>query len=119
MAYVDGYILTVPTAKLKAYQSVAQKAGKIWREHGALSYKESVGEDMENKWGVSFPKLSKAKSRERVIFAFVVYKNKEHRDRVNAKVMKDERLHALMDPKNPLFDMKQMAYGGFKTIVDL
>ena len=119
MAYVDGYVLPVPKKKLQFYRRIAQKAGKIWREHGALEYKECAGDDLKNKWGAQFPKLIKAKPAESVIFAFVTYKNRAHRDRVNAKVMKDERLSKMIDPKDPIFDMKRMAYGGFKTIVDL
>ena len=119
MAYVDGYVLPVPAKKLKFYRRIAQKAGKVWREHGALSYMECAGDDLKNKWGAQFPKLMKAKPSETIIFAFVTYKNRAHRDRVNAKVMKDERLQKMMDPKDPIFDCKRMAYGGFKAIVDL
>ena len=119
MPYVDGYVLSVSKKSLAAYRRIAQKAGKIWREHGALQYMETAGDDMKPEWGLPFPKLAKSKPNETVIFAFVVYKNRAHRDRVNAKVMKDERLHKMMDPKKPIFDVKRMAYGGFNAIVDL
>ena len=118
MAYVDGYVLAVPVKRLQDYRRVAQKAGKVWMEHGALSYKECAGDDLKSKWGTPFPKVMKAKPGETVIFAFVTYKNRAHRDRVNAKVMKDERMHKMMDPKDPIFDCKRMVYGGFKSIVD-
>jgi uncharacterized protein YbaA (DUF1428 family) len=119
MAYVDGYVLPIPKKKLQFYRRIAQKAGKIWREHGALEYKECAGDDLKNNWGAQFPKLFKTTPTETIIFAFVTYKNRAHRDRVNAKVMKDERMHKMMDPKDPIFDVKRMAYGGFTTIVDL
>lgn len=119
MAYVDGYLLAVPAKRLQDYRKVAQKAGKIWMEHGAVSYKECAAEDLKNEWGTSFPKIMKPKPGETIIFSFVTYKNRAHRDRVNAKVMKDERLHKMMDPKDPIFDCKRMVYGGFKSIVDL
>ena len=118
MAYVDGYLLAVPEKRLEDYRKVAKKAGKIWMEHGAVSYTESAGEDMQTEWGMPFPKLMKPKPGETIIFSFVTYKNRAHRDRVNAKVMKDERLHKMMDPKDPIFDCKRMVYGGFKSIVD-
>jgi uncharacterized protein YbaA (DUF1428 family) len=118
MRYVDGFVLPVPTRKLKAYRRIAQLAGKIWREHGALEYIECVGDDLKTKMGVPFPRLARAKSGETVILSWIVYKSRGHRDRVNAKVMKDPRL-AKMDPKSMPFDMKRMIHGGFKTLVDL
>ncbi len=119
MPYVDGFVLPVPKKHLDAYRRIAQKAGKIWREHGALEYRECVGDDLEVKFGVPFTRTAKAKPDETVCFSWIVYKSRAHRDRVNAKVMKDPRLAAMMDPKAMPFDMKRMAYGGFKTIVDL
>jgi uncharacterized protein YbaA (DUF1428 family) len=116
--YVDGYVLTVPKKKVEAYRRIAQKAGKIWREHGALEVRECVGDDLKVKWGVNFPRLMKSKPSETVFFSWVVYKSRAHRDRVNAKVMKDPRL-AKMDPRSMPFDMKRMTYGGFKALVDL
>ncbi|GMU93901.1 MAG: hypothetical protein AMXMBFR4_29590 [Candidatus Hydrogenedentota bacterium] len=117
MKYVDGYVLPVPKKNLKRYRSMALKAGKIWREHGALEYRECVGDDLKNKWGVPFPRLAKLKRGEIVVFSWIVFKSRAHRDKVNAKVMKDPRL-SKMPPPMP-FDIKRMAYGGFTTIVDL
>ena len=115
--YVDGYVLPIPAAKLADYRKLAKKAAKIWREHGALDYRECVGEDLEVKGHVSFKKLSKAKEDEIVIFAWVTFKSRADRDRVNAKVMKDPRLANM--PGDMPFDMKRMAYSGFQTIVSI
>jgi len=117
MKYVDGFLLPVPKKKLQAYRRMAQKAGKVWREHGALDYMECVGDDLNNKWGVKFPKVTKLKPGETVVFSYIVYKSRAHRDRVNAKVMKDKRITDSMNQAMP-FDMKRMAYGGFKTLVE-
>lgn len=114
--YVDGYVLPIPRAKLDEYRRIAQKAGKIWKEHGALEYKECVAEDMDCQGMVPFPKVAKAKEDEVVIFAYVVFKSKKHRNEVNAKVMADPRL-AGMSPEAMPFDCKRMVYGGFQTIV--
>jgi uncharacterized protein YbaA (DUF1428 family) len=118
MPYVDGFVLAVPEKNLPGYRGVAQKAGKIWREHGALQYRECVGDDLDVKFGTPFPKMIKPKPGETVVFSWIVYKSRAHRDRVNAKVMKDPRIHQLMDPQNPLFDCKRMVYGGFKQLVE-
>jgi uncharacterized protein YbaA (DUF1428 family) len=118
MKYVDGYILPVPKKTLQAYRRIAQKAGKLWREHGALDYKECAGDDMTPKWGIPFPRQLKVKPGETVVFAYIVFKSRIHRDRVNAKVMKDPRLANMCDPKDMPFDCKRMVYGGFKVIVD-
>jgi uncharacterized protein YbaA (DUF1428 family) len=118
MRYIDGYVLPVPTKNLQAYRRIAQKAGKIWREHGALEYRECAGDDLDVKFGVPFPRQMKAKPGETVVFAWIVFKSRAHRDRVNAKVMKDPRLAKMMDPKTMPFDTKRMAYGGFKAIVE-
>ena len=96
MKYVDGFVLPVPKKNLEAYRRMAQKAGKIWREHGALDYKECVGDDLNVKMGVPFPKQMKLKPGETVVFAYIVYKSRAHRDKVNAKVMKDPRLAAML-----------------------
>ncbi len=117
MSYVDGFVLPVPKKNLAAYKKLALKASKLWREHGALEYRECVGDDLAVKMGVPFPKLAKAKPGETVVFAFVTYKSRAHRDQVNAKVMKDPRIMALCDPKKMPFDCARMSYGGFKTIV--
>ena len=94
-------------------------AGKVWKDHGALEYRECVGDDLNVKMGLPFPRLVKPKAGETVVFSWIVYKSRAHRDRVNAKVMKDPRLNAMMDPKNSPFDYKRMVYGGFKVLVDL
>src|SRR6266849_4956436 len=116
--YVDGFIVPVPKRKLAAYRAMAKRAGKVWREHGALEYRECIAEDV--KWGkrTSFPRSVKRKPGETVVFSWIVYKSREHRDRVNAKVMKDPRLAKMMDPKALPFDGKRMIYGGFKNLVD-
>lgn len=119
MAYVDGFVLPIPKKKLAAYRRIAQKAGKIWREHGALEYRECVGDDLDVKMGLPFPKTIKVKPGETVAFSWIVYKSRAHRDQVNAKVMKDPRLAKMMDPKSMPFDCSRMTYGGFKVIVDL
>jgi uncharacterized protein YbaA (DUF1428 family) len=118
MSYVDGFVLPVPKKNMKAYRAMAAKAGKIWREYGALDYKECVGDDLQVKMGLPFPKLVKPKSGETVVFSFIVYKSRKHRDQVNKKVMKDPRLAAMCDPKSTPFDVKRMAYGGFETLVE-
>ena len=119
MSYVDGYVLPVPKRNLRAYAQMAKKAGKVWRDHGALQYVESTGDDLKTKMAASFTSRIKPKPGETVVFAFVVFKSRAHRDRVNKKVMKDKRLANMMDPKNMPFDFKRMVYGGFKTLVDL
>lgn len=119
MTYVDGFIVPVPKKSMSAYRAMARKAGKVWREHGALEYRECIADDV--KWGkrTSFPRSVKLKGNEAVWFSFIVYKSRKDRDRVLAKVMKDKRLAAMMDPKGMPFDAKRMIYGGFKVVVDL
>ncbi|HSE30545.1 MAG TPA: DUF1428 domain-containing protein [Pyrinomonadaceae bacterium] len=117
--YVDGFVVPVPEKNLKTYRAMAQKAGKIWREHGAVQYVEAVGDDLANNWGVSFTKLAKLKPGETVFFSFIVYKSRADRDKVNAKVMADPRMNKLMKKGEPMpFEMKRMAYGGFKYLVN-
>jgi uncharacterized protein YbaA (DUF1428 family) len=118
MGYVDGFVLPVPKKNLPAYRRMAQKAGKIWREHGALDYKECAGDDLKIKMGVPFPRQMKTKPNETVVFAYIVYKSRAHRDRVNAKVMKDPRLAGMGDLNSMPFEAKRMVYGGFKVLVD-
>lgn len=118
MSYVDGFVLPVPKKNLRAYFHMAKKAGKIWREHGALEYRECVGDDLNVKMGLPFPRLTKVKPGETVVFSWIVYKSRAHRDRVNAKVMKDPRLKGMCDEKSMPFDVKRMAYGGFKMAVE-
>ena len=117
MAYVDGFIVPVPKKKLAAYRSLARKAGKIWREHGALDFKECVADDVKKGKWTSFPRSVKLKPSETVVFAYIVYKSRAHRDQVNAKVMTDKRFTG-MDMKDMPFDGKRMIYGGFKVLVD-
>ena len=116
--YVDGFVLTVPKKNVAAYTRIARRAGRVWMDHGALAYFESAGDDLQTKFGIPFPKTVRAKPRETVFFSWIVFKSRAHRDRVNAKVMKDERLKEMMDPKAMPFDMKRMAYGGFRTVVE-
>ena len=119
MAYVDGFVLPVPKKNMKAYLAMAKKAGKVWKDHGALDYKECVADDVKvGKW-TSFPRSVKLKRGETVIFSYIVYKSRKHRDTVMAKVMKDKRLADMMDPKGMPFDGKRMIYGGFKTAVTI
>ena len=119
MPYVDGFLVPVPTKNLDAYRRMAQKAGKVWREHGALEYRECIADDVKvGKW-TSFPRSVKLKRDETVIFSWIVYKSRAHRDRVNAKVMKDPRLAQMMDPKAMPFDGKRMIFGGFKVFLEL
>ncbi len=117
--YVDGYVLPVPKKNLQAYRRMAHKAGKVWREHGALEFKECAGDDLHVPWGLPFPRLIKPKPGETVLFSWIVFKSRAHRDRVNAKVMKDPHLAASMNGKSMPFDSKGMAYGGFTILVDL
>jgi uncharacterized protein YbaA (DUF1428 family) len=120
MRYVDGFVLAVPKKNLPAYTRMSKKAGKIFREYGALDYKECAGDDLKVKMGVPFPRMMKTKPAETVVFSYIVYKSRAHRDRVNAKVIKDPRIADMCgDEKSMPFDVKRMAYGGFKTIVDL
>ena len=118
-AYVDGFVLPVPKKNLAAYRRLSQRAGRIWREHGALEYREAVGDDIKTKMGLPFPRTVKGKAGETVVFSWILYKSRAHRDAVNKKVMKDPRLAKMMDPKSMPFDVKRMAYGGFKVFVDV
>jgi len=118
VAYIDGFVLPLPRANLAAYRRLARKAGKIWREHGALEYRECIADDVQPGKLTSFPQSVKLKPDEVVIFAYVVYKSRAQRDRVNAKVMSDPRL-AGMDAKSLPFDGKRMFWGGFKPLVSL
>jgi len=118
MPYVDGFLLPVPTKNIAIYRDIARKAGKIWREHGAIQYVEAVGDDLEAKFGLSFTKTAKAKADETVILSWIVFKSRKHRDSVNAKVMKDPRLNKIMQASSMPFDMKRMSYGGFKFLVN-
>jgi uncharacterized protein YbaA (DUF1428 family) len=122
MAYVDGFIVPVPKQKLDAYRRMSRKAGKVWREHGALEYKECIADDAPKGKVTSFPQSVKLKKGETVVFSWITYKSRTHRDRVNAKVMKDPRLADMMGAENMKdmpFDGQRMIYGGFKVVVDV
>jgi uncharacterized protein YbaA (DUF1428 family) len=117
-AYVDGFLLTVPKRKLPQYRRIARRAGRIWREHGALEYRECIGDDLKTKMGTSFPKVVRLKGGETVVFSWIVYRSRADRDRVNRKVMSDPRMAKMIKEPMP-FDLERMSYGGFKAIVDL
>ena len=119
MPYVDGFVIPVPKKNIKAYRSMAQKAGKIWMEFGALELRECVADDVKPGKITSFPQSVKLKKDETVMFSWIVYKSRKDRDRINKKVMMDPRLAKMMQGKDNPFDAKRMIYGGFKTIVDL
>jgi uncharacterized protein YbaA (DUF1428 family) len=119
MAYVDGFVVPVPKSKLTAYRAMARKAGKVWREHGAIDYHECVADDVAVGKRTSFPRAVKLKEGEVVVFSYIVYKSRRDRMRINAAVMQDPRLKAMMDSKNMPFDGKRMFWGGFKTLVRL
>ena len=116
--YVDGFVLAVPKKKIRAYKRLAEKAARVWRKHGALDYVEAVGNDLSSKWaGIKFPRTVKAKPSETVVFSYIVFKDRKHRDMVNAKVMKDPFMKDAQPEQMP-FDMKRMVYGGFKVLVE-
>jgi uncharacterized protein YbaA (DUF1428 family) len=116
--YVDGFVLPVPRAKLDAYRELAQKAGRIWKEHGALQFWECVGDDVQPGKLTSFPQAVQLQEDETVVFSFIVYASREERDRINALVMADPRLKD-MDPKDLPFDGQRMFWGGFRTLVEM
>jgi uncharacterized protein YbaA (DUF1428 family) len=118
MPYVDGFLLAVPKRKIAVYRDISRRAGKIWREHGALEYRECVGDDLKIKMGRPFAKAAGLKAGETVVFSWIVYRSRADRDRVNKKVMSDPRLAKMMTAPMP-FDVKRMSMGGFKVIVDL
>jgi uncharacterized protein YbaA (DUF1428 family) len=119
MSYVDGFVVPVRKRDLAAYRRMAKKAGKVWREYGALEFRESIADDVS--WGkrTSFPRSVKQKNGETVVFSYIVYKSRAERDRINAKVMKDKRLAKMMELKSLPFDAKRMIWGGFKTVIAL
>lgn len=119
MQYVDGFVLPIPKENLETYRRMARKAGKIWMEHGALGYRECIAEDVKPGKVTSFPQSVKLKADETVVFAWIVFRSRAHRDKVNAKVMADPRLADMMDPKAMPFDARRMIYGGFATLVQL
>ena len=118
VAYVDGFVIPVPKRKMDAYLRLARRAARVWKEHGAVEYHECVADDVKVGKRTSFPRSVKLKAGETVVFSWIVYKSRAHRDRVNAKVMKDPRLSDMMDPKTLPFDGKRMIYGGFKPFLE-
>jgi uncharacterized protein YbaA (DUF1428 family) len=118
MRYVDGFVLPVPRKNLAAYRRMARKAGRVWRDHGAVEFRECVGEDLRVKSLVPFPRRIKLKPGETVVFSWIGFKSRAHRDRVNARVMKDPRLAKMMNGQSMPFDVKRMLYGGFEVLVD-
>lgn len=118
MPYVDGFVIPLPKKNVDDYVRMSKKCAKIWREHGALEYRECVGDDLDNQPGIPFPQLLKLKPGETAVFAWIVYKSKAHRDKVNEKSMKDRRIAAMMEGESMPFDCKRMVYGGFKVVVD-
>ena len=118
MGYVDGFVTPVPKSKLAAYRRISQKMAKVWRDHGALEFRECIADDV--KWGkrTSFLRAVKQKAGETVFFSYIVYKSRTDRDRVNAKAMKDKRVASMMNPKALPFDAKRMIWGGFKVVID-
>ncbi len=119
MAYVDGFVIPVAKKNLESYRRMSRKAGKIWREHGALDYKECVGEDLKIKGVASFPRAIGAKRGETVVFSWILYRSRQQRDKVNAKVMKDPRIAKMMAAGKEPFDPRRMLYAGFQVIVDV
>jgi uncharacterized protein YbaA (DUF1428 family) len=117
MPYVDGFIVAVPKKNLDAYVRMAKRSGKVWREHGALDYREWIADDVKVGKRTSFPRSVKLKPDETVVFSWITYKSRAHRDRVNKKVMADKRLADMMNPKTLPFDAKRMIYGGFESLV--
>jgi uncharacterized protein YbaA (DUF1428 family) len=117
MPYVDGFVVPVPKKNIDAYVRISKAAGKVWMDHGALEYRECIGDDLKIKMGLPFPRGVKLKAGETIVFSWILYKSRAQRDRVNKRVMHDPRI-ANMDAEMP-FDVKRMMYGGFKTIVDL
>lgn len=119
MSYVDGFLLPVPLKNVPAYRRMARKAGKVWLEHGALEFRECIADDLDSPMGALFRQAVACKRGEVVFYSFIVYKSRAQRDKVNAKVMKDPRLNAMMAGGVMPFDTARMAFGGFKAVVDL
>ena len=117
--YVDGFVVPVPIDKIDAYRTMAEAAGKIWLEHGALQFVETIADDVKPGKLTSFPQSVQQKEGETVVFSYIVYESREQRDSVNAKVMEDPRLKAMMESGEPPFDPQRMFFGGFTTLVEL
>jgi uncharacterized protein YbaA (DUF1428 family) len=116
--YADGFVFPIPKKNLRTYKRIAQAAGRIWMEYGALEYRECIGDDLKVKGAVAFPRLARAKRGETVVFSWIVYKSRADRNRIVAKLMKDPRITSMMNNTSMPFDMKRMAYGGFRVLVD-
>lgn len=117
MPYVDGFVIPLPKKNVEAYRRMARMGARIWKEYGALEYYECVGDDLAAKWGLGFRRLAKLKPSETVVFSWIVYKSRAHRDRVNARVMKDPRMSPEHMKQSVPFDVKRFAFGGFKVLV--
>ena len=115
--YVDGFVIPIAKDKVEQYREMAQKAGEVWKEYGALEFYETVGDDLEIKDMLSFKTIAGTSEDETVIFSWIVYESKEQRDKINAAVMEDPRLKEDMEANKDVFDFKRMAYGGFKTLI--
>jgi len=115
--YVDGFVIPLRKDKVEEYRRIAEISKAVWLDHGALDYRECIGDDLDSEFGVSFLKIANCSPEETVVFAWITYTSREQRDEINAKVMQDPRMKDLMDQENPLFECKRMSYGGFQTIV--
>ena len=118
MSYVDGFVIALPKKNVPACRRMSKAAAKVWKEYGAVEYRERVGDDLDTKMGMPFPRMAKLKKNETAVFSWILYKSKAQRNAVNKKVMKDPRIQKMMTQR-PLFDDKRMAYAGFKVIVDM
>ena len=116
--YVDGFVIPIPKRNIEAYRKIAKKAARVWKEHGALEYRECVGDDLKVKVCLDFPRGIRSKPNETIVFSWITYKSRQHRDRVNARVMKDPRVTEMMNGQEMPFDTRRMMYGGFKAIVE-
>jgi uncharacterized protein YbaA (DUF1428 family) len=119
MTYVDGFVVPVPEDRVEDYRAMAEKAGKVWMEHGALAFRECVADDVPDGKTTDFKRAVKLEEGETVVFAWIVYESREQRDEINKKVMDDPRIEEDMKDKDIPFDAKRMIYGGFRTLVDL
>ena len=118
MSYVDGFVVPVPKSNIEAYRQMSERCAAIWREHGALQFRECAGDDVKPGKLTSFPQAVDLQDGEIVVFSWITYESRAHRDEVNDKVMKDPRMADMMKPENMPFDGKRMIYGGFDMIVD-
>lgn len=117
--YIDGFVIPIAKDKIEAYRALASAAGAVWKEYGALAYVEAVGDDLDTNFGTPFTKMANTNQDETVIFSYIVFESKEHRNEVNAKVMADPRISGMCNEENSPFDPKRMAYGGFSALVEM